>query len=777
MNYDDQDIEFNEYIGGEKEPKKKRRYTKDDAIYGVFNEYYMDEDEDLSEEYLKQYKKGPVGFVSSGHYELNEDNQKKPGDDDEKEKEEKKKDKEKKKKKDKSKKSKGNSGASTATTNDASDKKYTGIGLSILAKMGYKSGGLGKEGTGMVEPLKVYVRPKNMALNETIDSKQESDDSGDDSGVDEGGDGVSSTAKRSLGWKKSKPKVKYDLDDHSIEKNEQQQQQPQIILDMRGPEARMYAGALDKLGLQADGSNVISSGPLSELKHNVGLLVNLKKIDINNTDNKLKHERDKVKTLTNGLERLRLTIDNDRQQITKVKSILETVSSCKTELSQGTLTTKTLYKAFKGLLDKYPREFQNFKLYNMDKELLVPLLKKELAQWNIGEKPLQPIKEFRRWKELYDSCTSVLGQELDNYFILIRDLILPPLKLYLRSQWQVKKPKDAVYLISVWYELLPEVISEALLEQSVLPKLKMEIEQWNPRTDPVPIHEWVLPWTNFLKSELETYYPSIRQKLISILVEWQPQDLSAHHILIHWKNTFEGNSMESLINRSIVPKLANAIKEFDINPTRQDTLDPLKWLFVWLDLINPRTILDILDKHFFPKWHMALISWLQQPSADFEEISNWYTGWKKEFPAEISSNDRIKSQFSIALSFMKKAMSGEDIRDITPQKIESIINSSLSSSSAPSQSVKPKSLNTNTTTNTQDKSQGSTKDMLEHWAATNGLLFMPSPRKTDTGQQIYMFSSTPIIIERDVVMHYTGNNKWVPANLQTLLEEAIQQKK
>ena len=47
----------------------------------------------------------------------------------------------------------------------------------------------------------------------------------------------------------------------------------------------------------------------------------------------------------------------------------------------------------------------------------------------------------------------------------------------------------------------------------VLPKLKAEVEGWNPRVDPVPIHAWMHPWLPLAANELEELYPVIRYGL------------------------------------------------------------------------------------------------------------------------------------------------------------------------------------------------------------------------------------------------------------------------
>lgn len=47
--------------------------------------------------------------------------------------------------------------------------------------------------------------------------------------------------------------------------------------------------------------------------------------------------------------------------------------------------------------------------------------------------------------------------------------------------------------------LLPAWILENILDLLILPKLTLEVEEWNPLTDTVPIHTWIHPWLPLLR--------------------------------------------------------------------------------------------------------------------------------------------------------------------------------------------------------------------------------------------------------------------------------------
>lgn len=114
--------------------------------------------------------------------------------------------------------------------------------------------------------------------------------------------------------------------------------------------------------------------------------------------------------------------------------------------------------------------------------------------------------------------------------------------------------------------------------------------------------------------------------------------------------------MEALLVRSILPKLMFVLRDFVINPLHQ-IIEPFQWVMIWADLIPQHHFINLLETEFFQKWIRVLYSWLTN-NPDYEEVSRWYIGWKKMFPPEIVNNDRIRTQFNMALEVMNQAVGG-----------------------------------------------------------------------------------------------------------------------
>ena len=95
------------------------------------------------------------------------------------------------------------------------------------------------------------------------------------------------------------------------------------------------------------------------------------------------------------------------------------------------------------------------------------------------------------------------------------------------------------------------------------------MDVWDPRKDPQPIHLWLHPWLPQLGDRMQPLYVGIRHKLASVLEQWHPSDPSANAVLLPWRDVFRDVDMETLLARSILPKLVVALRDFHINPANQ----------------------------------------------------------------------------------------------------------------------------------------------------------------------------------------------------------------
>ena len=60
--------------------------------------------------------------------------------------------------------------------------------------------------------------------------------------------------------------------------------------------------------------------------------------------------------------------------------------------------------------------------------------------------------------------------------------------------WNCRQPELLIDFLEIWMSVLPSWILDNLIEMVIFPKLTLEVEEWNPLTDTVPIHTWIHPW-------------------------------------------------------------------------------------------------------------------------------------------------------------------------------------------------------------------------------------------------------------------------------------------
>ena len=59
--------------------------------------------------------------------------------------------------------------------------------------------------------------------------------------------------------------------------------------------------------------------------------------------------------------------------------------------------------------------------------------------------------------------------------------------------------------------------------------------------------------------------------------------------------------MDAFLIKNILPKLQDAILNWNINPNQQK-LDEWHWVMNWKDLMPLTNMVTMLEKCFFPKW-------------------------------------------------------------------------------------------------------------------------------------------------------------------------------
>ncbi|RMX42264.1 hypothetical protein pdam_00009851 [Pocillopora damicornis] len=644
--------------------------------------------------------------------------------------------------------------------------KYTkGFGMKMLQQMGYEPGkGLGKDGQGIVYPVEAFKREGRGALGsygpERSKKAQELRPVYDEEEEEE-----EKFKEQLQQWKKteegySKPKYVYKTVDE-VKATGGSKKGPSIslkhskikVVDMTGPETKILTGYGSIAQQHAKPGEVPpttsvrdaeAAFSMPELTYNLNLLIDMAETDIIQTDRQLKFERDLVVNLKHEEEKLSAVLEREEKDIKRLMEVINMIDSCRQQSlspDDDALTLDKCEEMFNTLQEDYYEEFKMYDLASLAEPLVFSLV---MVRW----------REILERKEAENSAFSltlaqgtVHGEEaMKMYDRLVWEVWMPFLRSVMCS-WTCREYDSMLNLINVWIPVLPEWILENIKQQLILPRLQAEVDAWNPLTDTVPVHAWIHPWLPLMGDRLEPLYAPIRFKLASALTNWHPSDPSAKMMLEPWSKVFSKGTMDAFILRSIYPKLSQCLSEFIINPHQQH-LEPFHWVMEWEDIITQQHFISLLEKHFFPRWIQVLRGWLSV-SPNYDEVIQWYSGWKGMFSEDLLNNPTIKVQFNRALDVMNQAVTSPG-GVLQPGARENI------------------AYLTSTERRREAEAAAMAAAVEKQKAEENNLLFMPTPNRRFEGKALYSLGKVTLYIDRGVVFVNT-QGVWKPVSLQDLM--------
>ncbi len=202
------------------------------------------------------------------------------------------------------------------------------------------------------------------------------------------------------------------------------------------------------------------------------------------------------------------------------------------------------------------------------------------------------------------------------------------------------------------------------------------------------------------------FYTAVRNKLGLAVRAWKTttaNDSCASNVVGPWRRVWSPLEYDSFTEKYVLPKLIEVLQSFRINPAGQ-VLDQFIWVMSWatpipiagsagsggnsgstntesssagsggggggVGAINLHQLMYSLcaDGSWFSKWYNILYQWLNQSDEPhFEEISNWYQGWKNQFPKSVQDQETIKKAFSRGLDIIRSVVqAGADEDDSNP---------------------------------------------------------------------------------------------------------------
>jgi tuftelin-interacting protein 11 len=645
-----------------------------------------------------------------------------------------------------------------------------GIGGKLLAKMGYRPGeGLGRRGTGMAEALQTKLRPKGMGMGFNEYSEQPKAEQS--ARPPEAAQARNSVAPPKDGWKRrqrdARPKAVYKTAEELLREQEaaagaSTPREGVTVIDMRSGHARVVT-KLERLSQAPSAAE--DSTPMPELQHNLRLLVDLAESQIGSLDRRLRAERDTCEALkreaaraSEELRRRRLAAEQAQQMQAQLG----------TALAAGGATE--VAAALRLLAGQHSEAWATHNLAAVALSQALPHLCAALEGWAPLAQPAWGVQQALLWRPLLerrarDESLFEDAAPSDCYAVLLDASALPPMRSCVANEWAAESPEPLLSALEAWQPALPAASLRQLLSAAVLPKLAAAVDAWQPQRSLVPLHCWLHPWLPWFSAAgedgLRALYPPIRHKLATALQAWHPADSSALALLSPWRPVWAERDWDSLLTRSILPKLGWALQQLVINPAAQQ-LGPLQWLLAWAPFAPARLLAPLLDAHFFPAWHAALHAWLRStaPPPDYGEVTRWYLGWKGLFPQELTSHERVRRGFNAALDLMNAAVAGQ-----LPQAPPAAPSGVAGEAVQAAQEVKEQVPIGRT------GADASLRELLERFAESRSVPFLPKPGRSHGGMQVYAFGRVSCVVDsaREALLAQTEGG-WKSVSMEQMMQ-------
>ncbi|KAG8969569.1 hypothetical protein FRC03_002008 [Tulasnella sp. 419] len=636
-------------------------------------------------------------------------------------------------------------------------------GAKLLAKMGWTSGtGLGSTGQGIVTPIETKLRPEKRGIayggfkERTKQAKAEDRRRGKVVSSDSDDDPKSRKAKakskaktadgkpaadRAEQWKKPKKtkRVVHYRTYEEIMQEPGQESTPDlgVIIDATGKTPREITSLSQASASPWGATN--DPTRLPELRHNLRLVVDMAKSDLDGLAREAKSVRDHKKFILEEDARLRKIVGDEAELIARLQKVHLVVDEIKVAAKEAAglyeATLDGFSKHFETLVREYSNECDKYGLDEIMVAAIAPVFRRMLGSWNPLLEPMFLTQQLRQWRTAF-KMSQVIRDEPDSfehswngdtskqqksnlamspYESLLWNVWLPKVRSCVNNEWSPTEPQPLIQMLESWTPLLPQFIRDNVLDQLILPKVANTVADWNPRSRTSSLHEIVFPWLPHVGLRIEQLVGDAKRKVKSLFRSWKVEDGLPKDLMV-WKDVFDSAEWENLLIKYVVPKLGAILREdFKINP-RDQKMEPLLLALQWHEHLRPSIFAQLLELEFFSKWLEILYVWLIQPKVNFDEVAKWFEFWQKTFPEKIYALPGVTHGFTAGLQLVNKAM---DLGSDAPRLLEKPQFKPLSSTAQPAKpSKRPQKA--------QHASEVTFKSIVEDHCATHNLLFLPT---------------------------------------------------
>jgi tuftelin-interacting protein 11 len=645
----------------------------------------------------------------------------------------------------------------------------SGFGAKMMAKMGYKgTGGLGREGEGIAEPIQVVLRGSK------------------------GGVGiVSEKSEQQKREERRKAEANGEVYvDSSEEERRKRKKKARATRDARAPAPRPAktlfeleaAGIHVPLALQSiidatTGASTPTSGVSLRADNAVSFENSLQarvRRDLTSFSEAFEELQIEAKAIAPQEYALDKELDEIERQMAEAKDVRSRLEALRTA------SFSQVCDGLKELRAAYPSRA----LHRESIAVIHPHFSQMIVSWSPLQDALEHVavafSELSKiiqprsrqlvsdaYKHPSDALVTRVAVEEEapikrgttsSYETMMLKLWLPTVSSAV-TQWDVKEPHAMVRLVEVWRPVLPAFVAKRVLEQ-ITRKLATSVHDWNPRKFKRGLHTWVVEWLPYLKPadtdpKGTGLVAEVKRKLRHAL---QSMDLSRGPLagMEQWQKVFGKSEIDRLLTSHLVPRLSTHLRDnFEIDPAEQD-LAALEVAFAWKGLLSDQAIGELVKAQFFPKFLDIIHQWLSSEGVVFDEVQKWITWWREILGDDINILPSVSACWDEAYTLINQALDLGDARmtDLPAPRLES----TRASPEAPQLS---KSVNKEPPRAAAQVQEATFKDVVEEFCGEENLLMMPLREAHDvTGLPLFRITASATG-RGGAVAYFKGDVLWV----------------
>ncbi|KAL4798627.1 GC-rich sequence DNA-binding factor-like protein-domain-containing protein [Aspergillus venezuelensis] len=690
------------------------------------------------------------------------------------------------------------------------------FGARMLAKMGHVQGqGLGSSGQGIVNPIEAQARPQGIGLGAVKEKSKEARAEERRAAAMRGESVEESSDEEYKRKKRQQRKDKQRTDGEgrpAAKKKPQFRTAREIEQDMAGLEVpNVLKSLIDATGNEQRVLNS-TAGLMQQVE-----FVNTEQSEAYKIARRARQDLEAFADEWKGLTERKHYIEQDEAQIvdqldTNQRQIdqlsalgaafgaLEVIPEEKSGSSQAKLDHVT--DQLETLEIQYRSEIDEYRLWEAAVAAIHPLFREAMEDWEPLQNPTFLVSNLRRLQPLLsrkpsDGQTSQ-RQSTSPYETMIYTLWLPRVRSALLNDWDVFDPSPATTLIVAWKEILPSFVYANVLDQLVVPKLTNGLKSWRPKRSQSSSQSqqnsrvpwWLFTWLQHLDErhtnpkQATGLLSDAKRKFRTLLDTWDINAGPARGFDI-WRDALS-YEFDTCLRNHLLPRLAAHLRnDFDVNPQDQD-LKPFENILKWKEWFQPNVLGLLFVAEFFPKFHNILYIWLTN-DPNYEEVAEWFTWWRSQFPSEINDLAIVDEEWNKALRTMDLAAQlGDRAASELPQPSGSASTLAAKTTSAQPSQPSQKQPHAEPPRKPKVIEEVAFKDIIESWCAEEGLIMLPlREAHPQNGQPLFRITASATgkggvvaFIQGDVVWVQNKKAKevWEPMGLEERLVERAEGK-